>query len=198
MLPVKDVRSFAGATENADTVIRTIVPFLRNLKTVIAVLGYTSGGTAHTVTILQAQSQTKLSADAASSQAVINLVADPGVGTIPGAIAANDKLVIEKPDGTLHFAVVQSVSSLAITLTANVPTGGLKAGARVWFYGTSTDKCHTVLKPATSATTFYAQDNGLAAARDKEQPMIVESTNATAAGTIAALTVHYVAVHSVA
>lgn len=191
MLSVNDVRSWGGDTETADTVIRRIIPFVNGLKTVLALLIYTSGGTAHTVTVFKPFSKTTLSAAAAASQAVINLTADPGVGTVAGAIAANDKLLIEKPDGTLHYAVVQSVSTLAITLTASVPSGGFDAGARVWFYGVAADR-HPSFAPATSATTTYAADEGLVAADGVNEPLFVESSNATAAGTIRTLTAHYV------
>jgi hypothetical protein len=189
-LPIKSTWSTGGETETAGTVIRALTPVRKGLRAVLTLLSYSSGGTAHTVTVLRPLGQTTLSAAAAASQAVVNLTADPGAGTVAGGIAANDKVVIEKPDGTLHYGVVSSVATLAVTLTANVPAGGFSAGARVWFYGVNADK-HPTFKPPVSAQTTFASESGVVSAERLEQPLIVESDNGTAAGTFGAVEVAY-------
>lgn len=217
-IPVYAAHSLGGFTATAGTRIQAVVPpappqriGLRTSKNTFARLSsliYTSGSTAHTLTVMRPIGKTTLSADAAISQAVINLAADPGVALVgptgvitkngDNALAANDLLVIECPDGTYHLAKVSSVATLAITLTANVPTGGLKSGATVWDFGITTDKdpytglAHPFFVPTVSAKTVYT-DNfaGVVAALNPGDPMIIDSDNGTAAGWLEAFTVIY-------
>jgi len=186
-------RNFGRTTQNAGTVIRILTDSLRKLVAKITSLSYTAGATAHTLTFFKAFGVTKLTAAALASQAVIKLAADPGAGTAAGALAANDKLVIEKPDGTLHYAVVQSLSGLDVTLTANVPTGGFAANARVWNYGVSGDGNAPTLNAPSGATTPYTDTlAGVMGGGMPGAPIIVESDNATNQGYIERMSVAYV------
>lgn len=182
---------YGAVTQTAGTVITRTVPPARNAYTHITCVKYTAAGTAHTVTVMRPYGKTTLSSAALAAQAVINLTADSGV-TPPGAIAANDYLVIEKPDGTYHTAVVSSVAALAITLTANVPTGGFASGATVWFMGAPADHVDALFSGIASATTTYSEDVGsIRATLNKYEPMIVHSNNATAAGTLQQVSAAY-------
>lgn len=175
---------FGSLTQTAGTpIVRTVNP-VRNAYTHITCVKYTAAGTAHTVVIMRPYAKTTLSAAAAAGQAVINITADSGV-TPPGAIAANDYLVIEKPDGTFFTGLVSSVATLAITLTANVPTGGLSSGATVWFMGAPGDHTDAQYSGTASTTVTYSDDCGsVRGTINKYEPMLVYSANGTAAGTL--------------
>ena len=172
--------SYGKVTQTADTVITRTIPPSYNAFTHITNLKYTAAGTAHTVTVMRPlAAPTTLTSAAAASQAVINVAA------LAGSLAANDYLVIEKPDGTYHTGIVSSVSTLAVTLTANVPSGGFASGAKVWNLGVAADHTNLVFNGIASATTTYNDYvSSVAATVFKEQPMIVYSNNATAAGTL--------------
>jgi hypothetical protein len=173
---------YGKKTETADTaIVRTIPPHKTSSGdrsyTRLTSLFYRCGTTAHTLTVMRPLGTTTLSAAALAAQAVINLVADPG------SIAANDYLVIEKPDGTFHTAIVSSVATLAITLTANVPTGGFASGAKVWFMGVAADQSDDVYElPASTLTKYEDAAVGFAGTAGSYEPLIVYIDNGTAAG----------------
>ena len=183
--------------------------------TLLEFLQFTVGTTAHTLTILRplsaqtlpggsgARCSCYLTAAAAASQAVIAINQDPGVYTaysfmnsgVPrtanNAIAANDYVMFQYPDGTWAVDTVASVSSLNITLTNNLATGGLAAGAPVWFFGITTDVnpynaiAHPQYTLTASSTVNIGSENfpfmgtlGLA------EPLLLYVNNATAASTL--------------
>lgn len=170
-----------SATQTAGTIITVLVNPRRNCKTRAMSLRYRSGATVHAPAIMRSQGSTTLSAAAAAGQAVLNLTADPGTGTTPGAIAANDFVVYETAAGSWALAKVSSVSTLAITMTANVSAAN--AGAKVWFFGAPTDTCHLILAPTASAMTQF--DGGgapLFGSTGYYEPLVFHSNNATNAG----------------
>lgn len=181
-----DQLSYGYQTQTAGTRINQLVQGKADHYTYVTKLTYQAGSTAHSLALMRKVSETTLSAAAAASQAVINLTADPGTGTNPGAIAAGDHVAIKRPDGRWHHGVVSSVASLAITLTANVPTGGLASGARVIFYGAPGDTDHTERTynaPASATTTFPAVGDGvLCRSLGVDEPVIFSSDNASNAG----------------
>jgi hypothetical protein len=203
---LRDVYNVASQTITADTLIEVVIPPKEDCRTRLMKLEYTSAGTAHTVTMMRPLSKTTLSAAAGTGQAVVNLTAEPGAGiaaygtTVAGAIAANDYLVIRKEStGVSYLVKVSSVATLAITLTANVPVA-FAAGDTVWFYGvptnvqTNTARGHVALLPPVSATTTYASTDwgeGIFTTSERDAPVIVSSTNATAAGTIKLINAAY-------
>lgn len=216
-IPLLDARGFGVKTETADTVITRLIPPVRRAFTRLTGVHYRAGGTAHTLTVMRPLNKTTLTAAAAAAQAVINIAADPGdypTGSrvADNAIAANDYVVIELADGTHHIGVVSSVASLAITLTANLPTGGAASGATVWFFGIITDlnPCDGLAHPqftlTASTATVLGDQPGEAVAgivgtvphpstfsgmNGKNMPMILHSGNATAQGWIESCTVAY-------
>lgn len=169
----------------------------KGCKTVLDSFGYKAGTTAHTATVLREQGRTKIAATAAISQAVINLVADPGAALfIPNAIAIGDFLVIRRQaDHVLVPAKVSSLSALAITLTANL-TVPLAAGDDVWFYGVpgDTDPDNGLLFPqfamtaSTLVTVSNSNGNGVASSSKMDSPLLLHVDNITAAGTFFAAT----------
>lgn len=168
-------------TETAGTAIVIMVPGMKGRYTHVKRITYTTGATLHTITVMRKVAETTLSAAAAAAQAVIALTADPG------SIAANDNLAIQKPNGSWHFGVVSSVSSLNITLTANVPTGGFSSGARVIFYGVVGDADHDnhdyrVQANATNAQIPDDNDGVVDSSTGVDEPVILSSDNGTNAG----------------
>lgn len=188
---IVEAGSIGEATATAGTVITTVVPPKRGHRTRLVGLEYISAGTAHTVNIHRAVGKTVLNAAAAAAQADIVVKTSGsttiGTGSVAGAVAANDFLVIEKPDGSYHVGKVSSVAAASggtqtITLTANVPTGGFAAGAQVWLMGAVSESSNQILSPTTSATSTYGGDVFCSSFRANE-PLLLQSTNATAAGT---------------
>jgi hypothetical protein len=200
-------KTYGLKTETADTVITQLVEPRRNLFTHIAAISYRAAGTAHTLTIMRPFARTTLTAAAAGAQAVINIAADPGnypatVRTADNAIAANDYVVVELPDGTFHIGIVSSVATLAITLTANLPTLGAASGAKVWFFGVAANtnpndaQANPTFTMTASAITTLGNDPGEAMGSvcgsfvgptglgldGKYEPLLVQSNNATAQG----------------
>lgn len=190
-LTVIGVADVLAHTETAATAIVDIIPPRKGAKARLRKYVYTPGATTHTLTVMCPQGRTTLSAAALAAQAVVNLTADPGTGTTSGAIAAADYLVIEKPFSagsprTFHIAKVSSVATLAITLTANVPTGGFSSGAAVWFFGAAADAQHPTFALTTGAQRTPIDDSwyGLCGPTGQDMPILMYSDNATNAGTL--------------
>src|SRR5581483_1491783 len=150
-LPLVGTKGYGKLTQSAGTVITRLIEPRAGAFTHLSRLVYTAGTTAHTLTVMRCLNRTTLSADAAGSQAVINLTADPGAYSTTGAkngntvrtannvIAGGDYLVYQAADGSFIMDVVSSVATLAITMTTSLPTGGAKSGAPVWFFGVPGD-----------------------------------------------------------
>lgn len=163
-------------------------PTGRQGYTRITKIVYTAAGTAHTITLLRSLGTTTVASTAAAGQAVVNLTAQPTSGN---DVAANDYLAIRRAaDGITRLYKVSSVSTLAITMTANLGTGaGLAAGDKVWHFGISSDTdprtgaAHETLRGVVSATSTYSEDSsGVIASIGTDEPIMVQSNNATATG----------------
>jgi hypothetical protein len=182
----------ANQTATADTVINAIAPASPNGYTQVSRYRYSPGSADHVVTGMRPIGKTYIAADAAASQAVIRLLADPGASISPtNLIAAGDYLVIKNNDGTFVAVKVSSVSGLSITLTANL-SKALSAGNEVWFYGVKTDTdpvtglAHPKWTLATGdVRTLSGDSNGLLiASHEANQPILMQSDNVTDAGTL--------------
>lgn len=204
-------------------IVRLVEP-VKGCFTTITDMWYTSAGTAHTLTVLRPLGKTYVSSAAAAAQKVINIAANPGTyssyGTIDVAnnnIAANDYCVYQTADGTYTVDTVASVSSLAITMTSDVPTSGVAKYAPFWFFGITTDTnpadglAHPAFSTTASATTKLGSDpadvlGGIVGSiapppqmramtgwplNGREEPLIVYSNNATATGTLEKVSVVY-------
>lgn len=216
-IPVGQVRGYGKLTQTAGTVITRLLRPFANMFTRLLYAAYTAGATAHTLTVMRPLGVTTFSADADSGQAVVNITADPGAystntGGVPrtanNPIAANDFVVYECADGTFALDTVSSVSTLAITLSNNVPTGGVKSGGKFWFFGiiTDTNPADALAHPqytlaANTVTTLGGTASesvggvvgtiahgplfsSLAGYDGKYQPLILHSGNATNAGVL--------------
>lgn len=199
-------KSYGRITQSAGTKIVRVVEPSSGAFTVLTYLEVTVGATAHTLTVMKPLGVTTLSAAAAAAQAVINLTADPGdytgVQTADNGIAANDRLIIELPDGTFHQDIVSSVATLAITMTNNIPTGGAAAGAKVWFYGVEANSspfdalAHAVYTLPANGTKIFGGSPGDSIAgwfgsNAREEPLLLIIDNATNASVLERVQVAY-------
>jgi hypothetical protein len=179
--------------------------------TKVSLLRYICGSTSHQLKFIRPKNFTTVASAAAKNQAVINIVADPGIystnykylnnqataAVADNAISANDWCVYQLVDGTWIFDTVSSVSTLAITMSNNIPNitgGGVAAGAPFFFFGISTDKDPaTGFAPMVRYTTASATDTyndpryGVAEGLHYGDPLLFQSDNANAAGFVSAL-----------
>lgn len=196
-------------TESADTAIVGLIPPNSVGKTVLSTLTYKCGSTAHTLSFLRSQGATTTSASAAASQADIVLTSVQPALNIAGdslaeTLAANDYLCIKHSDGTYGAYKVSSVSGYTVTLSSNL-TKAVSANAPVWaFYevartlGTPSIQ---VLVPTASAVNIFPGGGatppamegeiGIASSLNRNEPIMIQSNNATAQGWIIAATAIY-------
>lgn len=192
---IHDVHSDGGAlTASAGTVINYLVPARKRLKTVLEYVNYKTGSTAHTLTVLRDQTprataKITATAAAATGQAVVafSSTAITRAGAA-GTVAANDWVALESSDGSTQLYQVSSVSSLNVTMTANI-SPSVNKGARIWCFGAPADHSTVAAFPAAASTTTTITDgvNGIAgviSGNDEYEPLLVQSNNATTAGTI--------------
>lgn len=184
-IPVFGGNGLGQKTATAGTEILHLVPPLKNAYTRMTRLAYRAGATAHNLTAMRPLGTTTLAANAAASQAVIVLSAQPQAGN---NVAAADYLAWEAPDGTVRFGKVSSATGLSITMTANLAVA-VVAGAKVWFFGAITDlvpqtgEAHPIFSGVASVTTVYSDTSaGILATFGKYEPILVHSGNATNAG----------------
>lgn len=199
----RKVHGFGKLSQTAGTaIVRSVYPYSRMgsgrlLRTRVTTLVYTAGATAHTLTVMRPFGQTTLTAAAASGQAVINIAADVQAPSAAGALAANDYVVLELSDGTFQTAIVSSVSTLAITLTANL-NAAMLSGAYVWVFGVAADHTGNTYALAANATTTLDETFndrptgwGFVESLRNYEPILFHSNNATDAGSIDQVSVSY-------
>jgi hypothetical protein len=157
---------------------------------------YTPGANTHLLSVLQVQGRTTMAADAAAGQAVIVLSADPGAA-VANALAANDWLVVKRPEGFAFAAQVVGApvvvtGGIQVTLSVNLPVAIPAQGSMVWDMGAPGDTVPTTGEitpqfdlPTGATTTFdNASGNGLVASPRFGEPLLLHVDNVTAAGKI--------------
>ncbi|HJT78075.1 MAG TPA: hypothetical protein VJ739_12800 [Gemmataceae bacterium] len=207
---ITDSVGYGKLTKTAGTLIQQLVRPFHNAKTVITGFKYTAAGTAHTGTVRLPVGSTTLSAAAAASQAVITLSGQP---TKARNVATSDILVVERVETASGYnyltwemynvhastaPVVNSDGTITVTLAANV-TGAHLKGQKVWLMALDTDTIpgynqtppkYTLTASAGTElpTNALAASGGLMGSFGRYEPLIWESNNATAAGTLEYLT----------
>jgi hypothetical protein len=200
-----------------------------------------AGTVPQTVTVMRPLNMTTFAADAAAGAGTVVLTADPGiypVGSRVGnnAIGPNDFIVYEcGPDGrtyqygvgfagaTFSAFLLGSPTSTsgtpgnaAVSAPYNVPTGGVKAGKRVWYYGIPSDTnpndafVHPFYNlPAIPGAANYGalarlqvgRNSGITTIRDAPgfnlgngvgQPILIYHSNQAPAGLLESVGVEYV------
>lgn len=176
-------------TATAATAITSLIRARRGLRGLLSKFAYTPGATSHTLTAMMPLAVQTAAVASAAAQAVITLPADPGT-TASGVIAANDFLVFEVNDGqqTQQVGIVSSVGaanadgSVPVTLAANIATGGVAAGAKVWYMGAPGDG-HAQYDLATGAQrTISDPEAGAITTEGMFQPILLHVNNITNAG----------------
>lgn len=209
-LTILGAKGYGKKTATAGTALVQTVDPMRNARTVLTFLSYTAGNTAHTITAMRPLGSTTLASATAANTNTITLTADPGAwgsskSVAANAIAANDYVVLERADGTFHTSTVAAgtFAGSNLTLTTSLPTGvGASTGAKVWFYGITTDSnpADGLAHPqyGTTANTTVTIGNtvgeglaGFVQTAGKYEPIVIHSNNATADGTIERLTAVY-------
>lgn len=190
-LTVKGGNGFGRLTQTAGTKIVRGVPPRTGCFTRIIKLVYTAAGTAHGVTVLRSLGRTRATAVAAISQADLVVAADPGPSG--NGIAANDRIAIRHAaDGVTRFYTVSAWNSgtRTITLSANL-TVAVAVGDHVWMMGVEADtdpkqgEAHPVLRGVASVTSTYEdREVGVVGSNATDEPLLIISDNATAAGTL--------------
>lgn len=212
-LLASDTYAIPRQTQTAGTPIVALVPPRKWKRTKLSYLQYTSGATAHTMTLMKELSRVKAYAAVAGGGTTLVLTQDPGLysalpewlgrgitpGTANNAIAANDYIAYQCIDGSWEFNKVSAAAAgavsgtVSLTVTA-VGNSGIAAGATVYYFGASGDtdphynRAHSQLKPTASATTTYPSAAGGATVVEQsyhmESPILVFVDNITAAGTL--------------
>lgn len=182
-------------TETAGTVINTLVPGTPGAYTYLTFARYTAQGTAHTLTMLRGQTHAECATAAAAAATAITVDRDMQDGA-GNALAANDYVAIKLDNGDWHLGLVDTSgwtdANNTITLTSGtaIPTGrSVAVGAPVVSFGVAGDANHAAytLTGTASATSNYpavANAGPLAKSPQRNSPILLQSNNATAAGTI--------------
>lgn len=209
-------RGYGLKTESFGTVITRLIEPMPNGVTRLTGVTTTTLTTAHLLTLMRPCNRVQFTADAAAGQKVVYLSADPGVYSVKGtlaaadtALAASDYVVYEAADGTFVMDLANSVYGAAgvVTLTTNLPTGGVKKGGLVWFYGIVTElnpnnnAAHPRWNLAASTTNVFGRGEQMASLPDHKfldigggcyQPLILHIDNGTAASVLESVGVEYV------
>lgn len=198
-LPVIGAFGRGISTVAFGTRIRSMTQAMRTAYTYLTHAAYTAGGTAHTVTFMRGQSYTtaRLAAAAAAVTVYVNDALVDGGGA---ALAAADLVALELTDSrgkkVWHMGIVDTsgwdatAKSILLTSGTALPTGlSLLAGDAVIAYGVAGDTdhlVHTRTGAASATTNFPAVANAgpVIRSRRKNEPIIVDSNNATATGSI--------------
>ena len=176
-------------TASAGTAIPLGIPCRKGAFTRLLKLVYTTTGTAHSLACMRSLGRTTTSADAAASQAVVNVTANPGPSG--NSLSANDYVMYRTDAGLFVVDTVASISSLAVTLSSSLSVA-LTAGADLWMFGLYTDTdprtgvAHPLFSNAATATDRSHSEDlvGICCAHETDEPLLLYSTNGTNAGVI--------------
>lgn len=120
--------------------------------------------------------------------------------TANNLIASGDFLAIQTANPAVFFLAAVSAAATAangqVTVTATAaPTGGVPAGADVYFFGTTTDvhpltgEAHPAFSGTASTTTTLDGNGGeVVASVGTDEPLLFHSNNATATGVLETIT----------
>lgn len=181
---IEKIAPIAQVKPTVGTAIMSLIEPMSARRAVIMRATFANLATAQTLTVMQVLGVTTASADAAASQKVVNISADPG------SIAANDYCVIKLTNGHYQVNKVASVSTLAITFTDNLE-GAVASGNAIYFMGVVGDG-HAQYAIAASEETEFSSDVGAFVGKAKNYPMILSCTNATNQCTLQGGVVAYV------
>lgn len=185
---------YGKKTETAGTRIQKLLGGYggSSLFTHVLNMRYTAQGTAHTLTLMRGASRGRVASDlAAAGTALVSDVAlTDGAGNAPANL---DFVAVRLDNGDWHLSRISawSAATLTLTLETAIPTGRTaKKGARIVMYGVAGDAMHAdrQFTGTASATTNFpvlaGQELSLCRATAPGEPILFDSDNATAAGTL--------------
>ena len=173
------IRPIKTKTAIANTAFLQHIEPMSVYRQVVTRLTLTNSTTAQTLSIMNALARTTTSAAALTAQKVLDLTADPGVGTVAGVIASGDFCIVKLSTGKHQANEVDSVSTLEITFVDDFDAA-VDKGAAVYFYGTEGDGHEQVPIAASGETTFESSE-GWFVAENAGYPLLFHVNNATAA-----------------
>lgn len=188
----------SSATANAGTAIVAVVPPRSSAKTVLSVIQYESGSTAHTLQVLRAQGSTTTTASAAANDSTITLddvsvAKDLNGEDLAENLAASDYLVVEHSDGSYGAYSISSINTTTkvVTLSANL-SKAVDSGASVWaMHEISRSTGIPSISITTKASTIenfppagVDGEIGIASSTRSNEPLLIYSNNASNAGTL--------------
>ncbi len=177
---------YGRKTETAGTTIELLVPGVQGARTVIVALKHTDAGTAHLSTAIRELGRTTAAAAAASGQADVVLTADPSPSG--NTIGNGDWVVIHhSADGVhrqykLHASAAWNSTTKTMTLVGNLSVA-VAAGDSVWFMGIATDTDPNTGIAHPRFQSNQALEGAIAASIKEYSPILVQTDNATSAGT---------------
>lgn len=180
-------------TQTAGTRIRQILGGAGGLFTSVVNFRYTASTTAHTGTLMRdcANGLAASALAAAGTALVIDRAVLDGDGNVPASL---DILVVRLNTGEWHMSTISAWTAGTKTFTLNtaIPTAkSVLKGAPIYFYGVQGDTFHlanTFTLTASATTNFPVADTArevvLLRGRSPGAPVLFDSDNATAAGTL--------------
>jgi hypothetical protein len=188
-------------TETAGTeILQVIEPSMKGAKSRITSVIYTCGSTAHTLSLMKALAKTTTTAAKVATDTTLPVTS---ASFLNQTIAANDFIVVKHTDGTYGAYKVSGISSL--TLTINALSADVAAGSPVWVMGAIGEAEHRqILVIASVMNQFRDPTGGLCTTgyrsvysgtvykrSGNDDPILVHSGNATAAGVLEAVSGYY-------
>lgn len=196
------------------TVINAVVPPNRDKRTRIASLNYLPAGTAHTLTFLRPIGKTGFTAATAAAGTVLSIIRNPGPdgtglagasptnndypqGNSANLLAGSDLVAIREVDGVTRIYTASAVTGLSVTVGAL--TAGVDTTSTMWMLGVLADTepatglAHpTRLTVASALNTYSGTVSGVLATHKVDEPILIQSDNATATGAFNSVEYAYV------
>jgi hypothetical protein len=171
-------------TQAANTPIVLCIPPTKGKFTRLWGLGYRPQGTDHNLFYMVpiGTMQAPVRDDAAAGATTIT-VETPITDASGNAVANTDYLVIKYADGTCDVVLSGGASGLAITVPAL--SKQVLSGSNVWMMGTPNTTDHalrSVIARASERCLLIGSKAGIVTTPQKNQPIVLYSSNGTAAG----------------
>lgn len=179
-------KTFGYHTETAGTTIDEEVPGRDGERLALIEALVTAAATAHTLYLMYAEGTGSRNTAAAAADAEQKDVVCTDAPKDPAgnAAASGDIVAYQLAGGTWEFNTVDSLDTKTITLTNNIGTGGIAAGAKVLVLGVAADGANFQFAIGASAQSEFGK-GGIAAVHPYSgEPFYVQDSNGTNAGSI--------------
>ncbi len=191
--------SYGKVTQTAGTRIQALLGGVGGHYTHVSQFRYTSQGTAHVITLMIGASRGKAAAAlaAAGTALVCDTALTDGAGNLPANL---DNVAVRLNNSKWHLSTISAWNAGTKTLTLNtaIPTGlSVLKGAPIVLYGVAGDAIHAAKQfaPTVSTTENFPNQAGidisLCRAGAPGEPILFDSDNGTAAGTLVSASVLY-------